>query len=172
VITTKHKLTPTKFSNEDNKATNSAVRILMAVFVLLVVWFIVWLYDWRDEILGIFKNKPSTAPKSTSGSSTAPDGSGGGDKLIFNTIVKEVSAGSDVRYVHTQESPALLWSINHKLGAITNVQVLSPSGEVIYADIQNNIEWYNDPITGRGGWITNTTNITFTDIKSGFAIFT
>lgn len=49
-----------------------------------------------------------------------------------------VVGGSDVRYVHTQNSAASVWYINHDLGKFPSVSVADSSGELVMGSIMYN----------------------------------
>jgi hypothetical protein len=159
--------TDTERSRSDRK---SAVKVLLAILALLLAWFLIWLYDWKDELLGLFKKKTNTAPKITGGSTTTTNN--GGDKIYFNTIVKEVETGGDVRYIYRQESAALIWYVQHNIGVQPNVRLTTLSGEQIYGDIRDNVEQRINEVLGTPYYVVNTTVIEFSEPQSGFAIFT
>jgi hypothetical protein len=162
-----------KNTQSEQKNKKSTMKILLAILALLVAWFIIWLYDWKDELLGIFRNNSKTAPKATGGSSTnGATTNTGGDKIYFNTIVKEVDTGGDVRLVHTQETPSMTWYVTHNLGVQPNVRLTTLGGETIFGNVRDNVEQRINTETNLPYYVVNTTVIEFTEPQSGFAIFT
>ena len=154
------------------KNQKTAIRILLSILALVLLWFLIWLYDWKDELLGLFRKKTNTQGSKTTGASTNTTTNTGGDKIYFNTIVKEVAAGGDIRFVHTQEEAALTWYITHNLGVQPNVRLTTLSGEEIYGNVRDNIETRINPTTNTLYYVVNTTVIEFTNAQTGFAIFT
>jgi hypothetical protein len=156
-------------SSSEVKNRNSVLKVLLAILALLLAWFIIWLYDWKDELLGLFSKKRTTAPKATGGSTNT---STGGDKIYFNTVVKEVSTDGDVRFVHRQDDASDSWYITHNLGVQPNVRLTTLSGETIYGNARDNVEQRINEETGLPYYFVNTTVIEFSEPQSGFAIFT
>lgn len=73
---------------------------------------------------------------------------------ITNQMAFVVNAGgSSLPYVHTQSSPSTTWVVNHNLGYRPVIEVLSPGGIVVGADVihvsvnQAQIN-FNNPQTG------------------------
>jgi len=163
-----------KNTQSEQKNKKSTMKILLAILALLVAWFIIWLYDWKDELLGMFRKNSSTAPKATGGSSTTGTSTTtntGGDKIYFNTIVKEVAVGGDVRFVHQQAEASLTWYITHNLGVQPNVRITTLGGEEIYGNVRDNVEQRINPENNVPYYVVNTTVIEFSEPQSGFAIF-
>jgi hypothetical protein len=158
-------------SSSEVKNRNSVLKVLLAILALLLAWFIIWLYDWKDELLGLFSKKRTTAPKATGGSTNTTT-STGGDKIYFNTVVKEVSTDGDVRFVHRQDDASDSWYITHNLGVQPNVRLTTLSGETIYGNARDNVEQRINEETGLPYYFVNTTVIDFSEPQSGFAIFT
>ena len=55
--------------------------------------------------------------------------------LEMSFVLPTVSSGSSFPYVHVQSSPVDEWVVNHNLGYRPVIEVLSPGGIVVMADV-------------------------------------